>query len=78
VDRAQKACIDAITETIMVDTGVPRAPAELLAAGLVGAAAASAQFWLAGGLRIERDGEAAQPQIGPAVRATRKGTGAIG
>jgi hypothetical protein len=111
VDRAQKACIDAITETIMVDTGVPRAPAEPLAAGLVGAAAASAQFWLAGGRRIEReaaetllatlawrgvasfprhggahphfgtgerDGEAAQPQIGPAVRATRKGTGAIG
>ena len=38
VDRVERSCIEAITETIMGDTGVDRAPAELLAAGLVGAA----------------------------------------
>ena len=39
----------------MGDTGVDRAPAELLAAGLVGAAVTSAQFWLAGGRRPGKD-----------------------
>jgi AcrR family transcriptional regulator len=55
VDRVERACIDAITETIMSDTGVARAPAELLAAGLVGAAATSAQFWLATGRRVPKE-----------------------
>jgi AcrR family transcriptional regulator len=55
VDRVERACIDAITETIMADTGVDRAPAELLAAGLVGAASTSAQFWLASGRRVAKD-----------------------
>src|SRR5215475_5010900 len=54
VDRVERACIDAITETIMADTGVARAPAELLAAGLVGAAATSAQVWLATGRQVDR------------------------
>lgn len=54
VDRVESACIHAITETIMGDTGVPRAPAELLAAGLVGAAVTSAQFWLADGRQVPR------------------------
>src|SRR5215468_5793850 len=55
VDRVERLCIEAITETIMADTGVSRAPAELLAAGLVGAAATSAQFWLATGRRVPKD-----------------------
>src|SRR6266700_1771284 len=55
VDRVERSCIDAITETIMADTGVSRAPAELLAAGLVGAAVTSAQFWLASGRRVAKE-----------------------
>ena len=54
VDRAERSCIDAITKTIMGDTGVDRAPAELLAAGLVGAALTSAQFWLSGGRQVPK------------------------
>jgi len=55
VDRVERECIEAITETITADTGVPRASAELLAAGLVGAAVTSAQFWLAGGRQVPKD-----------------------
>ena len=55
VDRVERACIEAITETITADTGVPRGPAELLAAGLVGAAVTSAQFWLAGGRQVAKE-----------------------
>jgi AcrR family transcriptional regulator len=55
VDRVERLCIDAITETIMADTGVSRAPAELLAAGLVGAAITAAQFWLAGGRKVPKE-----------------------
>jgi AcrR family transcriptional regulator len=55
VDQAERLCIDAITETIMADTGVDRAPAELLAAGLVGAAITAAQFWLAGGRKVPKE-----------------------
>src|SRR2546421_5851530 len=49
VDRLERLCIDAITETIMADTGGARARAELLAAGLGGAAITAAPVWLAGG-----------------------------
>jgi len=55
VDRVERSCIDSITETIMGDTGVQRPYAELLAAGLVGAAVTSAQFWLAGGRMVPKD-----------------------
>jgi AcrR family transcriptional regulator len=55
VDRVEQLCIEAITETIMADTGVARAPAELLAAGLVGAAVTAAQFWLARGRQVPKD-----------------------
>lgn len=55
VDRVEQQCIDAITTTIMGDTGVNRAPAELLAAGLVGIAVTSAQFWLASGRQVDKD-----------------------
>jgi AcrR family transcriptional regulator len=55
VDRVESGCIAAITDTIMADTGVSRARAELLASGLVGAAEAAARFWLAGGRQVAKD-----------------------
>ncbi|GGM18522.1 TetR/AcrR family transcriptional regulator [Dactylosporangium sucinum] len=59
VDRVENGCIAAITDTIMADTGVSRARAELLASGLVGAAETAARFWLAGGRQVEKaDAEA--------------------
>src|SRR6266567_4960916 len=54
VDRVEQGCIASITDTIMADTGVSRARAELLAAGLVGAAETAARFWLAGGRQVAK------------------------
>ena len=54
VDRVERGCVEAITETIMSDTGVSRARAELLAAGLCGAAEAAGPFWLAGGRQVAK------------------------
>ncbi|MDP9799082.1 AcrR family transcriptional regulator [Catenuloplanes nepalensis] len=54
VDRVEKGCIAALTDTIISDTGVNRAHAELLASGLVGAAETAAQFWLANGRQIPK------------------------
>jgi AcrR family transcriptional regulator len=54
VDRVESGCIAAITDTIMADTGVSRARAELLASGLVGAAETAARFWLAGGRQVDK------------------------
>ena len=47
----------AVTDTVVSDTGLDKAQAELLASGLVGAAGQSAQFWLANGRRTPK-GEA--------------------
>ena len=47
VDRVERDCGSAIAETIMSDTGVDRARAELLAIGLTGAAEMAARRWLA-------------------------------
>jgi AcrR family transcriptional regulator len=55
VARVERLCIAALTETIMADTGVSRARAELLAAGLTGAAETAAQFWLASGRQVPKD-----------------------
>ncbi|MGI5245697.1 TetR/AcrR family transcriptional regulator [Dactylosporangium sp. CA-139066] len=54
VDRVETGCIAAITDTIMADTGVSRARAELLASGLVGAAEIAARFWLANGRQVDK------------------------
>ncbi|HET8660265.1 MAG TPA: TetR/AcrR family transcriptional regulator [Micromonosporaceae bacterium] len=54
VERVERGCIEAITDTIMSDTGVSRARAELLASGLVGAAETAARFWLAGGRQVPK------------------------
>jgi AcrR family transcriptional regulator len=55
VDRVESGCIAAITDTIMADTGVTRARAELLASGLVGAAETAARFWHARGRQVDKD-----------------------
>jgi AcrR family transcriptional regulator len=54
VERVERGCIAAITDTIISDTGIGRAHAELLASGLVGAAETAAQFWLAGGRPVPK------------------------
>jgi AcrR family transcriptional regulator len=54
-DRVERGCIEALTETIMADTGVSRARAELLAAGLAGAAEIAARFWLTGGRQVPKE-----------------------
>lgn len=53
-ERVEQACIAAVTDTIISDTGLSTAQAELLASGLVGAAGQSAQFWLANGRRTPK------------------------
>ena len=53
-ERVERGCIEAITETIMLDTGLGRERAELLAAGLCGAAEIAARFWLTGGRQIPK------------------------
>jgi len=57
VERVEQGCIAAVTDTVVSDTGLDKAQAELLASGLVGAAGQSAQFWLANGRRTPK-GEA--------------------
>jgi AcrR family transcriptional regulator len=54
VARMVRGCIETIAETIMSNTGVSRARAELLAAGLTGAAETAARFWLAGGRQVDK------------------------
>jgi AcrR family transcriptional regulator len=59
VERAERESIEAIADTIMVDTGVSRHRAELLAAGLVGSAHTAARFWLTTGRSVPKpDAEA--------------------
>jgi AcrR family transcriptional regulator len=55
VERVERGCIAAITDTIISDTGVSKSRAELLASGLVGAAETAAQFWLAGGRQVPKE-----------------------
>jgi AcrR family transcriptional regulator len=52
--KVERGCAEAITETIMSDTGVSRSRAELLAAGLCGAAEIAARFWLTGGRKVPK------------------------
>lgn len=55
VDRMERLAVDAVTETIMADTGASRVRAEILAAGLCGAAQVAARFWLAGGREVSQE-----------------------
>jgi AcrR family transcriptional regulator len=55
VEQVERGCIAAITDTIISDTGVSKARAELLASGLVGAAETAARFWLSGGRPVPKD-----------------------
>jgi AcrR family transcriptional regulator len=54
VDRVERDCVAAVSGTIMADTALPKEYAELLAAGLVGAAEAAAKYWLAGGRAVAK------------------------
>jgi AcrR family transcriptional regulator len=54
VERVEHGCVEAITDTIMADTGVSLPRAELLAAGLCGAAEVAARFWLTGRRKIPK------------------------
>jgi len=56
VERVEQGCIAAVTDTIISDTGLDSAQAQLLASGLVGAAGQSAQYWLANGRRPGKAG----------------------
>src|SRR3954462_13884535 len=55
VERLERGCIHTNVGTIMSDTGVGAAHAELLAAGLVGAAETAARFWLQSGRRVDKE-----------------------
>ncbi|MEV6491150.1 TetR/AcrR family transcriptional regulator [Actinoplanes sp. NPDC051633] len=55
VERVEQGCIAAVTETIISDTGLSTAHAELLASALVGASGQSAQYWLASGRLIPKE-----------------------
>ena len=54
VERVERECVAAISDTIISSTGVERSRAELLASGLVGAAEAAAKFWLAEGRQVPK------------------------
>ncbi|MBP2320695.1 AcrR family transcriptional regulator [Kibdelosporangium banguiense] len=54
IERATKACVDAITATITADAGMDVERARLLAVGLVGASQVAAQSWLASDRPIEK------------------------
>ena len=54
IERATKACVDAITATITADAGLDEERARLLAVGLVGASQVAAQSWLASNRPIEK------------------------
>jgi len=55
VERVEQASVDAITQTIMSDTGVDKARAEILAAGLTGISQVAARYWLTGGREIAQE-----------------------
>ncbi|MGH3648527.1 MAG: TetR/AcrR family transcriptional regulator [Micromonosporaceae bacterium] len=55
IERVERACIDAVTETIMKDTGVSRERAALLAVGLTGAAEVTSRYWLTAGSTVPVD-----------------------
>jgi AcrR family transcriptional regulator len=54
VERVEQGCIVAVTDTIISDTGLSQASAELLASGLVGASGQAAQYWLATGRKTPK------------------------
>jgi AcrR family transcriptional regulator len=47
VERSLRLSVQALTDTIAADTGLPPAEAELLSCGLAGMAEVSARYWLA-------------------------------
>jgi AcrR family transcriptional regulator len=46
VERTSRQCMEAIADTIVADTGLPRPEAELLSVGLTGLSEVAARYWL--------------------------------
>ena len=46
VERTSRLCMEAIADTIVADTGLPRPEAELLSVGLTGVSEMAARYWL--------------------------------
>ncbi|GLZ35842.1 TetR family transcriptional regulator [Lentzea sp. NBRC 105346] len=55
VERATTDSVDAITDTITADAGLPPDRARLLAVGLVGLSQVTARAWLADGRKVPKD-----------------------
>ena len=53
--RMETECVAALADTIMADTQVDKARAELLATGLVGAAEVAARKWIASGRVVPKE-----------------------
>ncbi|HLU27163.1 MAG TPA: TetR/AcrR family transcriptional regulator [Glycomyces sp.] len=53
--RMESECVAALADTIMADTQVDKARAELLATGLVGAAEVAARKWIAAGRVVPKE-----------------------
>lgn len=53
--RMEAECVAALADTIMADTQVDKARAELLATGLVGAAEVAARKWIASGRLVPKE-----------------------
>ena len=62
VERALSRCVDAIAETIALDTHVDQAEARLMSVGLVGLAEVSARYWMSTG--GEAAGDSASRKVG--------------
>ncbi|HEY9391888.1 MAG TPA: TetR/AcrR family transcriptional regulator [Mycobacteriales bacterium] len=46
MERTSRECMEAIADTIVADTGLPRPQAELLSMGLTGVSEVAARYWL--------------------------------
>lgn len=55
VDRATNECVDAITEKITADAGLPTEQARLLANGITGLSQVTARYWLKAERPVPRD-----------------------
>ncbi len=53
-DLGTRITIDAVTETVAGDTGLPRAQAELLAVALTGSAHVAARWWIESGRAVPK------------------------
>jgi AcrR family transcriptional regulator len=55
VDRALEACMEAVADAVMTDSGLDPARARMFAVGLVGASQVSARYWLDNDRPVPKD-----------------------